>query len=290
MVGYTGDSAYQTVYEWERGIRGVSADQAEKLSSVLGVSVSELYGETDPPAVAPLAAGSGKTEALLSLLTEALNTAAGAGAEVVINVSGAPMRVRPVEPPGPAPVQFPLYAYATCGEIRTMDGQPRTDEHIARPADMPESVQPTMAVQVEGDSMVHRDIHDGDVVFVREGADVSSGDVVLARVWALNGHELGMLVKCLKDGRLWSNGASGFEPLIYRDHEIVGRVVWVQRPGRAPLPARDSTNRRFDARDRQPRPMELFEQLQKLEPKEQREFLRLLGMDVPRVEIPRPKE
>ncbi len=47
-VGYRGDSAYQTAYEWETGRRGLDAAQVPMVARALSVTISELYG-VEPP-------------------------------------------------------------------------------------------------------------------------------------------------------------------------------------------------------------------------------------------------
>jgi len=69
-VGFQGDSAYQTVYEWETGRRGVEAAQARAIARALGVSIAELFDESpQPPEITLATPGTGKTERFVQLAT-----------------------------------------------------------------------------------------------------------------------------------------------------------------------------------------------------------------------------
>lgn len=95
-------------------------------------------------------------------------------------------------------------------------------------------------VLIRGESMSNRAIHDGDVVWVNPERSPRIGRPVLARVWALNGHEDGMVVKVLKHENglecLWSDGdpPEGRAVFPCSRFEVIGPVVGISPAFRLP--------------------------------------------------------
>lgn len=128
-------------------------------------------------------------------------------------------------------VMIPLLASVSCGSGCL------ADDNIEGYVDLPESVARTgefFALTVKGDSM-EPDIHDGDVVIVKEQPDAESGEIIVARI---NGDE-GVCKRLRKypDGTiaLMSNNPA-YPPKYFSDKEVaekpvtvVGKVVELRR-------------------------------------------------------------
>ncbi len=214
-VGYRGESAYQTVYEWERGIRGIAGDQVSDLAAALGVTVAELYGEEPGPL---------RTSNVEQLVDVQRLEAAG----------------------------IPIYAWATLGPIAG-PGAAEPLDWEPFPEDIEDLGPRGIGVRVRGRSMANRGIEPGSTCFVDPQRGAQPGDVVLARAWSLDGSEVGMVVKVLANSgsALESDGDEGAESFAASRFELIGPVVSTRPPSRRPLTGHESTRRRSDARDRQ---------------------------------------
>lgn len=150
-----------------------------------------------------------------------------------INVVG---RTTEVRDPGDLPL--PVYRWGTCGDPRDASTAPDPDHLEYPPATQARLIgRRGFGVMVKGDSMVGQGINEGDTVWVNPDVPYGSGRVVLANVVGLDGDD-GMVVKLLLNefgtDKLNSHGPNGIEPFVYREYQIIGRVVWVTPAGHPP--------------------------------------------------------
>jgi SOS-response transcriptional repressor LexA len=183
--------------------------------------------------------------------------------------------------------EVPLYHWGSCGPLEGPDAAETvgTTRYSGSLDDL--GPQP-IAVRVRGSSMIHRDIHDGDVVFVRRQDHARPGEVVLARAWG-DDREIGMVVKEFSDtqgSHLWSDGDEGHVPFPVNRFEILGVVVST-RGLRRPLTSRQSTRKRSEYRDRVSMD-EVAHQFFALPAHQQRELLRRLQGQDPAPDASRP--
>lgn len=87
-------------------------------------------------------------------------------------------------------------------------------------------------VEVRGESMVGRELHDGDVCWVNPDRPYRLGDLVLALVTATDG-DAGMVVKTYARTDvgecLLSETTDGRSTVVCSEFKIIGPVVGVQR-------------------------------------------------------------
>jgi len=139
-----------------------------------------------------------------------------------------------LRPPGTR--LMPVYRWGSCGDPRDRESAPDPDDQDYPPLGKERLIGPRgFAVRVSGESMANRQMHGGDVVWINPDAPVRSGRPVLARVWAVDGSELGMVVKVWKhqDGMegLWADGDGddGHSPMVCSRYDLIGPVVWITR-------------------------------------------------------------
>jgi transcriptional regulator with XRE-family HTH domain len=156
-----------------------------------------------------------------------------APAATPLNVTGLleALRAREAHP-------LPVYRWGTCGDPRDYESPPDPDRLEYPPLGRNLLIGPRgLAVEVRGESMSRRGIHDGDVVWVNPDRPYRVGGVVLALVEDGDG-ESGMVVKTiLRDAageRLFSDGDEGRHPFPCRAFRVVGPVVWVSPRGHPP--------------------------------------------------------
>jgi transcriptional regulator with XRE-family HTH domain len=131
-----------------------------------------------------------------------------------------------------------VYRWGTCGDPRDHESPPDPDRLEYPPLGRHLLIGPRgFGVEVRGESMGRRGIHDGDVVWVNPERPYRMGGVVLALVEDGDG-ESGMVVKTiLRDEageRLFSDGEDGRRPFPCRSFHVVGPVVWVSPRGHPP--------------------------------------------------------
>jgi SOS-response transcriptional repressor LexA len=136
---------------------------------------------------------------------------------------------------------LPVFRWGACGDPRDQESAPDPTDRDYPPLGKERLIGAAgFAVQVRGESMANRHIHDGDTVWINPDRPVRLGRPVLARVWAADGTEVGMVVKVLKrdDGgeRLWGDGEGeeGSNPVICSRYDLIGPVVWVEPAGFPP--------------------------------------------------------
>jgi SOS-response transcriptional repressor LexA len=195
-LGQLLDRSPQAISHWESSRSHVPSADLPALAAALGVAVADLF---------PSAA--------------------------VSNVVGAVEERRA----GGAPL-MPVYRWGSCGDPRDRQAAPDPDRLDYAPLGRETLVGPRgFAVEVRGESMSHRDIHDGDVVWVNPERPVRVGGVVLARVWDEHGAEIGNVVKVFRHDdsgdRLWGDGEgeNGRNPVLGSRFEVIGPVVLVTR-------------------------------------------------------------
>jgi transcriptional regulator with XRE-family HTH domain len=133
---------------------------------------------------------------------------------------------------------LPIYRWGTCGDPRDHESPPDPDRLEYPPLGRDLLIGPRgFGVEVRGESMSRRAIHDGDVVWVNPERAYRLGGVVLALVDEGDG-ESGMVVKTiLRDEageRLFSDGEDGRSLFPCRSFRVVGPVVWVSPRGHPP--------------------------------------------------------
>lgn len=152
------------------------------------------------------------------------------------NVTGYLPDLRPLEA-----LLLPVYRWGACGDPRDQESAPDPTDRDYPPLGKERLIGSNgFAVQVRGESMANRQIHDGDTVWINPDRPVRLGRPVLARIWDVDGSEVGMVVKVLKrdEGgeRLWGDGDGdhGTNPVICSRYELIGPVVWVEPAGFPP--------------------------------------------------------
>jgi phage repressor protein C with HTH and peptisase S24 domain len=89
-------------------------------------------------------------------------------------------------------------------------------------------------------------LHDGDVVFVRHGANIASGDVVLATFRSMPDRLVVKRASRVQDDGWWlasDNTAAGGDSAIHGVADVHARVTWIVRGG-VPRPFTRRSGRR----------------------------------------------
>lgn len=240
----------QTIWNWEHGASQVPSADVPRLAEAFGISVAELYGEQSG------SAQTGYRDATIRFVTAApaeqttnaslehrvirageSHGSAGVGAQSSgyatrgdddLNVRG---RTEDLRGPGAKPL--PIYRWGSLGDPRDVMSAPSPDREDYPPTGREGLIGPNgFGVEVRGESMVGRDIRDGDIVWVNPDRRWRLGGVVLALVDAGDG-DSGMVVKTYSEADvgecLMSEPDSGKELLACREFKIIGPVVWIQR-------------------------------------------------------------
>ena len=134
---------------------------------------------------------------------------------------------------------LPIYRWGACGDPRDVDSAPDPIDRVHPPLGAERLVGPHgFGVLVKGDSMTNRSVMDGDKVWINPDAPRRVGRMMLARVWDLDGQDIGMCVKIWRNGegfdRLWSDGTDDTNPIVCSRFEIIGPVVWIEPQGFPP--------------------------------------------------------
>ncbi len=150
------------------------------------------------------------------------------------NVRG---RLEDLRVPGVQPL--PIYRWGSCGDPRSSESAPDPDRLEYPPLGRELLIGPNgFGVEIQGESMSGRGIHDGDLVWVNPDRSVRQGGVVLALV-EMDG-EPGMVVKVLSSSagaiQLTSagEGDEGRANLLATHVTVIGSVVWVSPRGFPP--------------------------------------------------------
>jgi SOS-response transcriptional repressor LexA len=131
----------------------------------------------------------------------------------------------------PAERLLPVFRWGSCGDPRDRESPPDPDHLEPAPLGRETLIGPNgFGVVVKGDSMVGRDIHDGDVVWVNPDRAYAIGKVVLALVRDLGGAS-GMVVKTFArtdiGDCLLSETADGRSPVVCQEFKVIGPVVGI---------------------------------------------------------------
>src|SRR5581483_588449 len=113
--------------------------------------------------------------------------------------------VGPVDELRPAWVRpVPIYRWGSCGDPRSREAAPDPDRLEYPPLYRESLIGPSgFGIEVRGESMARRNIHDGDVVWVNPDKPPRLGGIVAARCWSDEGEEMGVVVK------VWRRGDAG---------------------------------------------------------------------------------
>jgi len=200
QLGDTVGVSRQTIWNWENGAAQVPSADVPRLAAAFGVSVAELY-EGDSPT---------RRE------------------RETFNVPG---RIDDLRGVGVKPL--PIYRWGSLGDPRDHLSAPNPDREDYPPPGREGLVGPNgFGVEVRGESMVARNVLDGDVVWVNPDKPYRLGGLVLALVDAGDG-ESGMVVKTYARTDvgecLVSERADGKSPVVCREYKIIGPIVWIQR-------------------------------------------------------------
>jgi transcriptional regulator with XRE-family HTH domain len=205
-----------TVSRLERGrTRAPRLSLASALARALGfASVDALMSGASPAAV--LSDPSEPPESSSSPLSPPLADMANA-----VALASAAIGVRPL----------PIYRWGTAGDPRDHDSPPDPDRLEFPPLGRELLIGPNgFGVEVRGESMANRSVHEGDIVWCNPNRPPRMGGVVLARVSDAEG-ESGMVVKVWKNApgaRLVSDGAGDYAGTpVVGDVDVIGPVVLV---------------------------------------------------------------
>lgn len=105
------------------------------------------------------------------------------------------------------------------------------DENIEDYIDFNHPVKFDFALRVKGTSMINANIHDGDIVFIKEQADVDNGQI--AAVLIDDEATLKRIYKQKNSVMLVAENPE-FEPMVFTEHDaknirIIGRAVYVMK-------------------------------------------------------------
>jgi SOS-response transcriptional repressor LexA len=225
-LGHTGRSAEQVVWTWETGRVQVPSGDLPAIAAALGVSVADLYADSSARARGP----SGSTSR--SSGSGARNPQAGdsSRASDFFNVT-------PLEQRDAGVRRLPIYRWGSLGDPRDRESPPDPDRLDYPPLGRESLIGPNgFGVEVRGESMVARGLHDGYVVWVNPDRPYRLGGVVLAMVD--DGEDSGMVVKTFGHTEvgdcLLSETESGKSTVVCREFRIIGPVVWIQPAGFPP--------------------------------------------------------
>lgn len=199
----------KTVSNWETGETTISTAHLPALAAALGVRQAELL-EGD----APQAGEARKTPGYDGVTDR--------------NVVG---RLEDLRRPGV--LLLPIYRWGSLGDPRDRESAPYPDRLSYPPLGRENLVGPNgFGVEVQGESMVGRDIRNGDVCWVNPERPYRIGGVVLALVENPEG-DSGMVVKTYARTEvgdcLMSHTADGPSTVICQQFKIIGPVVWIER-------------------------------------------------------------
>jgi transcriptional regulator with XRE-family HTH domain len=208
----------QTISNWETGLHTPKGRDVQPLARALRVSVGELYDEHRTSFVGS-SGGSGQNEAYLG---------SSRAPEDPFNVAG-----RTDERRADTAVRLPIYRWGSLGDPRDHLSGPSPDREEFPPTGKESLIGPRgFGVEVRGDSMLGRGLHDGDVCWVNPDRAPQLGRVVLALVDDGSG-ESGMVVKSYEQSDvgdcLMSNYTDGKRLVVCRQFTVIGPVVWIER-------------------------------------------------------------
>lgn len=201
----------QTISNWENEVSHVPSPDLPDLARALGVSVADLYD------------GAAGTLSRIDQTRDSPSTR-----ESFFNVRG---RVEELRTPGAR--RLPIFRWGSAGDPRDRESAPDPDREEYPPAGRESLVgQNGFGVEVRGQSMVGRNIHDGDIVWVNPDRPPRLSGVVVALVSDGQG-ESGMVVKTwgrsdVGEGLL-SETTEGRTPVLCREFKVIGPVVLVER-------------------------------------------------------------
>lgn len=205
----------QTISNWENEVSQIPSPDVPTVAGAFGISVAELYDERPIAGVSRPA-----SRDLPTPLAEATYD------PDPYNVTPLGERVRRVRP-------LPIYRWGSMGDPTDHDSSPHPDREEYPPAGRENLIGSLgFGVEVRGESMVGRDLHDGDVCWINPERTYRVGDLVLALSTNGNG-DSGMVIKTYtrtEDGDcLMSEGAHGKLPVVCAEFKIIGPVVGIQR-------------------------------------------------------------
>lgn len=191
--------ARTTVVAWEAGRSSPQAADLAAIAEALGVRRRDLVEDRLEPI--------------------------GSRGHVELNVGGIVDELR-----GPGVHRLPIYRWGSLGDPRDHLSAPDPDRMDYPPLGRESLVGPHgFGVEVRGESMVGRGIHDGDVCWVNPERPYRPGGVVLALVDADG--ESGMVVKTYAHmdvgDCLVSETATGKSTVVCDQYRIIGPVVLV---------------------------------------------------------------
>lgn len=232
----------KTVSNWEIGETTVSTAHLAAIAAALGVRETDLVGDYARYDAARSSAGArgqssgypthrdtGTRFNLRDPNEQNIRPAVIGGEERIgSNVVG---RVDDLRGPGAKPL--PIYRWGSLGDPRDHMSAPSPDREDYPPTGRETMIGPNgFGVEVRGESMVGRDIRDGDVCWVNPDRPYRLGNVVLALVDTGDG-DSGMVIKVYTrtdvGDCLMSEPESGKTLVIGHEFKIIGPVVWIQR-------------------------------------------------------------
>lgn len=183
---------YQSIGQWERGIRKPKIETIQAIADAIGVSLDYLLGnvsdsffvldnerikadinsyENNPEPSQPA-----KPEVSIDKIEMLANYFGIEKSDLIEEKE----QQRLPHPSNfiqmPKMVKIPLIGTIACGTPIT------AEQNVEEPVDLPEHIRADFALRCKGDSMINARIYDGDIVYIRQQETVENGEIAAVLV------------------------------------------------------------------------------------------------------------